>query len=218
MTIQSDNMATVCNLARQSACLTLLKMTRAIFSLLTRADIRITAVHIPGITNTLADGLSRLDLAGDYELDQATYQRGITTLQVTPSIDCFATMYNRKCPRFFAPSMGKNAQGAIAIDAFSQNWSTETLPYLHPPIATIPRVMQKILAEKIFAVLVVPFWPGHSWWSTIQPLILRSVDLGPTNQVLKRGPTMDPKAHKLPQGRLLMCLISSAQSPPLGTD
>jgi hypothetical protein len=167
MTIQSDNMATVCNLARQSACLTLLKMTRAIFSLLTRANIRVTAVHIPGITNTLADNLSRLNQAGDYELTQEAYQRGISTLQVTPSVDCFATVYNRKCSRFFTPSMGKNSQTAAAIDGLKQPWSTETLPYLHPPIAIIPQVIQKILNEKIFAVLFVPFWLGHSWWTSI---------------------------------------------------
>jgi hypothetical protein len=97
-------MTTVCNLARQSAAVSLLRITRCIFSLLTRADIRITAEHIPGISNTLADGLSRLDRAGDYELKDEIFQTAIRALGVSPTVDCFATTNNPKCPRFFVPS------------------------------------------------------------------------------------------------------------------
>jgi hypothetical protein len=43
-------------------------MTRAIFSLLLRADIRIKAVHILGMINAVAYSLSRLDQAENYEL------------------------------------------------------------------------------------------------------------------------------------------------------
>jgi hypothetical protein len=204
-------MTTVCNLARQSACISLLKITRAIFSVLTRADIRVKAVHIPGISNTLADGLSRLDLAGDYELTMEAYTRGIRALGVTPTVDCFATSANRKCPRFFAPSFNANATGAAAINGLDQPWSSEVLPYCHPPIALIPRVLQKIKDENCAVVMVLPYWTTHSWWSSILSMIHRPILLGDADIVLKRGPTMDPRTSKLPRGQMLMCLLSPPQ-------
>jgi hypothetical protein len=45
-------------------------MTRAIFSLLLRADIRIKAVHILVMINAVADSLGRFDQAENYELKQ----------------------------------------------------------------------------------------------------------------------------------------------------
>ena len=211
MLIQSDNMVTVCNLARQSATETLLKLTREIFSLLTKADIRIQAAHIPGINNIVTDSLSRLDLAGDYELQQAIFASATASLHLSPSVDCFATALNHKCPRFFAPSPDQLSLGAAAIDGLAQPWASERLPYLHPPIALIPRVLQKILSEKVTVVMVIPFWPTHSWWNTLAPLIRQQINLGPAEKVLLRGSSMNSKLHKLPPGDLLMCLLSSSQ-------
>jgi hypothetical protein len=47
-------------------------------------------VDISGMINTLADSLSRLDQAGDYELKQEHCLCGIRALGVELSIDCFA--------------------------------------------------------------------------------------------------------------------------------
>jgi hypothetical protein len=60
MTVRSDNAATVCNLQRQGAGLTLLKLTRAIFRILTTLDIRVHFAHRPGKENVLVDALSRM--------------------------------------------------------------------------------------------------------------------------------------------------------------
>jgi hypothetical protein len=206
--VQSDNMVTVCNLARQSACHTLLHITRAIFSILVKADIRVTPVHIPGIENTLADSLSRLDRSGDYELRTEFFRKGTQDLSVHPTVDCFATSANRKCPRFFAPTPNALSVGAAAIDGLRQPWSKEALPYLHPPISLIPQVLQKIRKEKCTAVMVVPFWPTHSWWTSMEALIKDQTLLGTAKDVLLAGPTTDPAKHKLPPGELLMCLVS----------
>ena len=216
--IQSDNMSTVCNLARQAAAITLLKMTRAIFSILTKADIRIVVKHIPGVDNTLADSLSRLSQAGDYALRPEIYSSAVASLHVTPTVDCFATNQNRKCDRFFAPAHDQWGLGAAAIDGLLQPWSSETLPYLHPPISLIPKVLLKIRQERISAVMVVPFWPTHSWWSSLTPLMRSQINLGPSDKVLLKGPSMDPKLHKLPPGDILICFLYSVPSIPSPTD
>jgi hypothetical protein len=186
-------------------------MTRQIFHLLTKTNIRMKAEHIPGINNTLADRLSRLDRAGDYELLPEVYLRGITELGVLPTVDCFANKMNHKCQRFFAPVRDQLAGNAVAFDAMQQPWKRETLPYLHPPIELIPQVLQKIRSEKCSAVLVVPFWPAHSWWSSITSLLIKQTILGKTEDILRRGPTMDPRLNNLPPGKLVMCLVSSPQ-------
>ena len=211
LTIQSDNMTTVCNLARQAAGASLLRMTRAIFSILTKADIRIRAKHIPGIENTLTDSLSRLDYAGDYELKQEVFLLAIHSLKVTPTVDCFATRWNHKLPRFFAPDHDQSAQGAERIDGLQQSWASEDLPYLHPPISLIPRVLQKMRSEPTNALLVTPYWPNHSWWNSLTPLIRDFRMLGPAKDILVRGPTSNPKLTSLPHGNLAMFLISSRQ-------
>jgi hypothetical protein len=211
ITIQSDNMTTVCNLARQSCALTLLKLTRAIFSLLTRADVRIKAIHIPGKGNTLADSLSRLDFAGDYALKKEIYDSATTVLQVLPTVDVFATNLNQKCSRFFAPAKNQNSAGAAAIDGLAQPWELEILPYLHPPIPIIPQVLQKIQREKVRAVMVVPYWPGHSWWSMLLPMVEKSLNLGKTEDVLIRGTSSNTQLTKLPLGEMLMCVVSFSQ-------
>jgi hypothetical protein len=77
-------MTAVCNMARQNAALPLLRMTRAIFSILLKADIRIKSAHIPGITNILVDRLSRLDQAEDYELKADVWQKGIRASKSSP--------------------------------------------------------------------------------------------------------------------------------------
>jgi hypothetical protein len=184
-------------------------MTRAIFSLLLRADIRIKAVHILGMNNTLADSIIRMDQAEDYGLRQEHYLNDIQTLEVKPSINCFATQNSTKCGTYFATQDSHLGRREAAFDALLQPWNRETFPYLFPPTQLIPKVLQKIGNEKICAALVVPYWTTNSWWSSVQPLIQRTVLPGEAKDVMKIGPSMNPTLSKLPPGRLLMCLISS---------
>jgi hypothetical protein len=69
MAVRTDNMVTFYNLRRQRAPGgKLLQAIRAIFSLLTQLDARIVMSHVSGVDHGLADALSRMDTAGDYEL------------------------------------------------------------------------------------------------------------------------------------------------------
>jgi hypothetical protein len=142
---QSDNMTTFCNLTRQAAALSLLKASQSFPSILLKTDIRIHAKNIPGITNTIADNLSRLSLSGGYEISDQAYHKGISALGVFSTADCFASVKNRKCFRFLSPQ----------VDGLSQPWYSEIFTYLHPPTSLIPRVLRKIVYEQITAVAVI---------------------------------------------------------------
>ena len=209
LTIRTDNMVTVYNLQRQGSSKHLLNETRQIFSILLKLDIRIRIMHVPGVQNTLADALSRMDLVGDYELKMTTYQEAINVLQVQPTVDLFATSSNHKCERFVALP-GLRSEGAIALDAFQASWSGET-PYVFPPVQIIPKVLQKLRLEVDEALMVVPEWTSRPWWNLFQMHVVQQVRLGRSTEVLQRGPTMTTERAELPPGYLVMARLSFKQ-------
>jgi hypothetical protein len=209
MTIRSDNASTVCNLQRQGAGLALLKLTRAIFKILTTLDIRLHVVHIPGKKNVLMDSLSRMEITGDYALDMMMFSKAVQLLEVEPTIDLFAHKLNRKLARFVALN-GVLAEGAVRTDAFSFSWKGE-LPYAFPPVQMVGRVLQRVQEEDLQAVVVVPKWPSQPWWSVFREQQIKTVELGQSEQVLHPGLAMTGShvTLKLPPGVFLMALVKA---------
>ena len=208
MTIRSDNTVTVYNLQRQGAGLALLGLTRAIFSLLQKLDIRIYVCHIPGVENVLADHLSRMEATGDYSLRPELFQLGCRTLQVNPTIDLFAHKLNTKLPRFVAlDTMLKT--GCLYTDAFSRSWANE-VPYAFPPVQIVDRVLQRIHVEKIPTVIVVPKWTTKPWWGAFKAMAKATLELGLAERVLIPGPSMTSSKSKkeLPPGLFVMALLT----------
>ena len=204
--IRSDNMVTVYNLRRHVASINLLNETRQIFSLLQKLDVRIVVTHVPGIQNTLADALSRMDLVGDYQLKLNVYKQAIRSLGLNPTIDVFANSSNNKCRRFLALP-GPLAAGAWALDALCYSWTGE-IPYVFPPVQIIPRVLQKLRQEVRAAILVVPEWTSRPWWNLMLENATTSIRLGRSEDVLKAGPSLAIENRKLPPGFFLMVRMS----------
>jgi hypothetical protein len=205
MTVRSDNSVTVFNLQRQGAGIALLQLTRKIFSLLLKLDIRITSCHIPGKENTLTDALSRIHATGDYALRQDVYDHATRAMHVAPTIDFFATQENTKCRRFVTWKGPSHPR-----DAFSMPRWDNGLPYLFPPVQLLPRVLQRIRDERVKAVVVLPKWPSRAWWGVFRPLAKVVVELGSEKQVLIPGPEMraSPTKKELPPGLFLMALLA----------
>jgi hypothetical protein len=210
LSIRSDNLVTVFNLQRQGASLSLLNETRQIFSLLTKLDVRILVSHVPGVENGLADSLSRMDAAGDYELKTEVFQSALRELCVQPTIDLFANNRNRKCG-YFLVLPGPLARGARALDALRYSWKGE-LPYAFPPVQIIPRVLQHLREEAMNAVIVVPEWYTKAWWNLLQGNIAKKTILGKADDVLLPGPTMAARRAKLPPGSMIMAVVSYPSS------
>ena len=207
MTVRSDNSATVCNLQRQGAGIALLHMTREIFKILQRLDIRINVAHIPGKDNGHADALSRMEVTGDYELKLEWFQRGIGALGEAATLDLFAHNRNNKLPRFVAMP-GPLAEGAVAMDAFDYNWTSERL-YIFPPVQLILRILRRLQEEKVRAIVVVPKWPSRPWWPLFREMALKTVELGEAEEVLKPGLAMTGShiTLRLPPGMFLMSVV-----------
>jgi hypothetical protein len=222
LTVESDNSVTVYNLQRQGAGVALLHMTRKIFSLLERLDLRVCARHIPGKENEWTDALSRLEASGDYQLRPDIFYHAICTLGIHPTVDLFAASHNRKCSRYWAwkdPNPGAEGQDAFSIPQWSKlaqrtEAGVEGLPYIFPPVGLLKQVLRRLTDERMAAILVLPKWPSQPWWNLFRPLAKVVIEAGSAKEVLIPGPlmTQSVKKKKLPLGMWLVALIHPAST------
>jgi hypothetical protein len=75
-------------------------------------------------------------------------------------------------------------------------------------VQIIPKVLQKLRAERVRAVVVMPEWCGKAWWNLLQIGVERETDLGKSSDVLIPGPVMATNLAKLLSCRLLMAVVS----------
>ena len=96
-------------------------------------------------------------------MSEALQQLGVGT----PSVDAFADHELYMCPRWWGP-------GSIEEeDAFNRNWGDEPLLWINPPFSFLDQVVNKIRQDKAKAVLVMPEWEDHTFFESVQPLIVR---------------------------------------------
>ena len=124
----------------------------------------LTIAHIPGVFNTVADYMSRNFADNlEWELSTAIFTR-ICRIFGEPEVDLFASRINNKVEKYvsWAPD-----PKAWRIDAFSFEW-TDAFYYAFPPFSLVGRVIQKAVAEGTRLILVVPKWPGQTWYARLQ--------------------------------------------------
>jgi hypothetical protein len=210
--VESDNTTTVSNLSKVRAAKSMLDTMRRIFSKLERLKITVVAKYRPGVENGAADAMSRLERAGDYELSEEAFYRGLKALTRTGEraeelveIDVFASSRNTKLKRFISPTPCKEAEDS---DGFSVNWEHLRV-YAHPPISMINKTLKKMELEKVQGILVVPNWPSQPWWPIMEKMAEKKAILGSGEDILIIGKLMKALNTKLPPGEILMVRISS---------
>ena len=138
-------------------------------------QIQLSAIHVPGVENVLADFLSR------QEVDQREWSlHGRVVNQVfarweRPHIDLFASVHNYKLKTFCSliPT-----PLSISSNAFTVDWGRFALVYAFPPLAIILKVLYKIRRDQARAILIAPRWPRRGWYAillnmiTEEPLLL----------------------------------------------
>lgn len=128
----------------------------------------ITARHIPGVKNSLADFKSRnFNDNLEWSLRQDIYD-DIVDKWGHPEVDLFASRINHKTKRYVSLEPDPNS---IAVDAFAVNWSDLGLCYAFPPFNMIGKVLQKCAREKAQLVLIVPNWPTQHWFPMVHNLM-----------------------------------------------
>ena len=131
-------------------------------------QIHLSASHIPGEDNLLADFLSRGKfLPSEWMLDSSVFLRICRVLSPPPEIDLFASLLNFRLPKYCSRSQDPQAW---KIDAMSFPWSGLRL-FAFPPFSMLPKVLEKVAQDGADLALVAPYWPKRPWFPKLLSLL-----------------------------------------------
>ena len=133
------------------------------------SKITLSAIHVPGVTNVIADALSR----GTIRPTEWSLLPSVAALIFTrldrPHVDLFASDQNNQLPVFCSRLP---CHKAWQTDALSIPW-TGMFAYAFPPISLISRVITKVEQENCRVLLIAPFWPRQPWFMRLVRLLVR---------------------------------------------
>ena len=187
------------------------KIAKEIWTWAERNQNWISAAHIPGIENVIADKNSRIfSYSSEWMLSDKIFKQ-ITDIYGTPEIDMFASRLNYRLPKYVS---WKPDPGSIAVDAFSTNW-TNIYILCFPPFSVIWKTLAKISQERVEAVLIAPIWPTQSWFPALMRMVIEiPLTFASTIQHLKL-PTHPNQPHPLcPKLRMMAARLSGDQLKP----
>ena len=172
-----------------------------------KRQIWISAAHIPGKENKVADAESRkINLDAEWKLNHNFLEQAMEELQFSPKLDLFASRLNFQYNAYVSY---KPDPDAVAVDAFSICWRDIEF-YAFPPFSVVHRVLKKILLDKAEGVVVVPDWPTQVWWPLLKRLLVRTPWPLPSRSTTLYLPSCPQETHPLlPKLRLLACRISA---------
>ena len=168
----------------------------------------LSAAHIPGVQNIIADHESRhFNDSSEWSLSPDTFQRICNTFG-TPDIDLFANRLNHKCPTYVSWHPDPTS---IATDAFSIPWS-HNLIYCFPPFSLIWKTLEKIRREKRQAIVILPKWPTQSWFPYALKLLMATPRVFSSAKKNLMLPHDSTQTHPMyPKMRMMAVLLSGEQ-------
>ena len=152
-------------------------------------QVSLTARHIPGWLNAVADSLSRKGqvLPSEWTLHQDVCRK-LWRVWGYPHVDLFATALTSRLPLYVSPVHDPQAW---AVDALSLDWSNLEA-YAYPPLALIRRVLNKVRASSnLHLTLVAPKWPQREWYPDLLDLLVDFPRVLPRIRRLLKQPGMD---------------------------
>jgi hypothetical protein len=164
--------------------LDLFQAVKVLWEYCLKNKITLTAEHLPGKQNVLADEQSRVFLdASNWKLDQQFFQ-GVMTHWGPWTIDLFADRLNAQLPRF---ASWKPDPEAVQVDAFLMDWKEEQA-YAFPPFCLISRCLSKIRKERATVVLIAPVWNAQVWYPQMLEMLTDFPILLPTYPLMLQSP------------------------------
>ena len=160
-----------------------------LFAFCQKNKVVLSARHVPGVMNLVADQLSRSEqiLHTEWSLNPQIF-RWLSLIDFHPQIDLFATRFNHKLPLYVSPVPDPQA---LAVDALEMNWSGLLL-YSFPPTALCPVVVKKFMnSQSCRMLLVAPFWETKEWLQDLLALSIRKPVALPLKRNLLKQPHLE---------------------------
>ena len=208
--IKSDNSTAVSYINNLGGVksITCHKIAREIWIWAISRNNHISAEHLPGVENVVADKASRV-------FDENTEWQLVPTIfnyisdRLGPfDIDLFASRLNFQCSDYCS---WKPDPTAKFIDAFSISWAQFTNSYLFPPFSVILKCLQKICQDQTRVVMIVPLWTTQPWFPKLVRMFIDAPIILPLG--ILRLPFKEQATHKLHKNlRLIVCRLSGITS------
>ena len=122
-------------------------------------QIQLDLIWLPRRQNAQADFFSKVIDFDDHSVHDDVFKQ-LHQLWGPHSIDRFASSYNAKLSRFNSRFL---QPGTEAVDAFTQDWSSEN-NWLLPPISLIGKLLSHMHESKAVGTLIVPMWKSSYFW------------------------------------------------------
>ena len=167
--VLSDNTSVVSYLNRQGGTHVpeLSRMAESLHRQAYALDIFLSAKHVSGEVNVLADLLSRSHTV--VQTEWTITHRELSPIWERfgkPMVDLFATRFNHRLPLFVSPVQDERA---YAVDALSLSWKGLNA-YAFPPFPLLRRVLEKAREENPRLILIAPDWPAQTWYPDLLSL------------------------------------------------
>ncbi len=191
----------------------LMEQTQYLYTWVLERNIRLSAGHVPGKKNVLADKESRTH---NYDIEWSLKKKWfdwIVSQFGKPDIDLFASRINKQLDNYVAWRPDPHAR---YIDAFSISWS-DFYGYLFPPFNLMSRVVSKLEADHASAILLYPEWTTQPWLPRLQQLVVGIPIVLPWDALIL--PQCPGESHPLKAKlNLRAAMVSAKQMPKLWTN
>ncbi|KAK3099363.1 hypothetical protein FSP39_003273 [Pinctada imbricata] len=184
------------------------ELSKEIWNWCIKRNIWLTACYIPGVSNTVADSLSRkFDDQIEWMLNKSVFNQLINKWG-KPDIDLFASRLNKQVSTFCSYRPDPEA---TFINAFSISWHN-FYAYLNPPFSILGRCLQKIRQDEGNCLLIAPVWTTQVWFPVVMDLLIDYPLILPTIDNLLVQPDCEMQ-HPLKKSIVLMaCRVSGSNT------
>ena len=194
--IMSDNTTAISYINKQGGShnMSLNDIAVQIWLLCAEYQTHVSAAHIPGKHNVLADIASReFHDAAEWMLSPNIFEN-LVDKWGRPDIDLFASRLNHQIPNYVSWKPDPNS---MYIDAMQMSWS-EMFVYIFPPFSMLWPVLSKLEKDRVHrAIIIIPRWPTQSWFPRIVRKSISQFQIKSTELVLPGTNMLHPMAPKL---------------------
>lgn len=171
-------------------------------------ELWLSACHIPGSINVVADSESRVfHTSTEWSLHPDVFDH-INEMWGPFEIDLFASRLNFKILTYVSWKPDPNAK---YVNALFMQWK-EHYFYAFPPFSLIATCLQKIEQDQATGVILVPFWQTQPWFTILLHLLIDNPVLLPQLDYLLTQPHNNALHPLHKQLKLIACKVSGKAS------